>query len=75
MTPILYLLLPLVVGLYVLIHSMNHGEHFAPQAYLRKKRRGANFVLGLASLVPRARLEPHASPSRERRFVDRGGRI
>jgi hypothetical protein len=61
-TPILYLLLPLVVMLYVLIHSMNHGKHFAPQAYLRKKRRGANFALGLASLIPRARREPDGKP-------------
>jgi hypothetical protein len=37
---------------------MTHGKHFAPQAYYRKKRRGANFVLGLMSNVPRARREP-----------------
>jgi hypothetical protein len=57
-TPILYLLLPLVVVLYLLILSMNHGEHFAPQAYYRKRRRAANYVLRMASLVPRARKQP-----------------
>jgi hypothetical protein len=57
MTPILYFIFPLVVVLYLLIASMTHGKHFAPQAYYRKKRRGANFVLGLVSSGPRARRE------------------
>jgi hypothetical protein len=63
MTPVLYFVFPLVVVLYALIASMTHGKHFAPQAYYRKKRRGANFVLGLMSNVPRARRE---LPERER---------
>jgi hypothetical protein len=58
MTPILYFIFPLVVVLYVLIVSMAHGRHFSPQAYYRKKRRGANFLYGLASAVPRPRREP-----------------
>jgi hypothetical protein len=58
-TPILYFLFPLVIVLYLLILSMNHGRHFAPQAYHRKASRGANYVLGLASLIARARrVEP-----------------
>jgi hypothetical protein len=57
-TPILYLLAPLVVILYLLILSMNHGKHFAPQAYYRKRRRAANYVLGMASLVARSRKTP-----------------
>jgi hypothetical protein len=57
MTPILYFVFPLVIVLYVLIVSMTHGKHFAPQAYYRKKRRGANFVFGLMSNGPRARRE------------------
>ncbi|HWG08820.1 MAG TPA: hypothetical protein VN672_07400 [Solirubrobacteraceae bacterium] len=57
MTPILYFVFPLVFVLYVLILSMTHGKHFAPQAYYRKKRRGANVLLGLMSNVPRARRE------------------
>jgi hypothetical protein len=63
-TLLLYLLLALVVVLQLLILSMTHGKHFTPQAYYRKKRRGANFVLGLASLVPRPRKE---TPDPERR--------
>ena len=57
MTAILYLVFPLVVVLYLLILSMAHGKHFAPQAYYRKKRRGANVALRLISNVPRARRE------------------
>jgi hypothetical protein len=55
-----------VIVLYLLIFSMNHGRHFAPQAYYRKKRRAANFVLGLASLTPRSRRQA-ADPARRRR--------
>jgi hypothetical protein len=65
MTPILYFIFPLVVLLYVLIASMTHGKHFAPQAYYRKKRRGANVLLGLMSSGPRARRElPGREPPR-----------
>jgi hypothetical protein len=62
-TLLLYLLLGLVIVLQLLILSMTHGKHFTPQAYYRKRRRGANFVLGLASMVPRPRRE---SPDSER---------
>jgi hypothetical protein len=58
MTAILYFVFPMVVVLYLLILSMAHGKHFAPQAYYRKKRRGANVALRLMSNVPRARREP-----------------
>jgi hypothetical protein len=54
-TPIMFFVVPLVVVLYLLIGSMNHGEHFAPQAYYRKRQRAANYVRGLASLGPRRR--------------------
>jgi hypothetical protein len=64
-TPILFFLLPLVIVLYLLILSMNHGRHYAPQAYHRKASRGANYVLGLASLVARSRRE-HPKPTRRR---------
>jgi len=57
MTAILYFVFPMVVVLYLLILSMTHGRHFAPQAYYRKKRRGANVALRLMSAVPRARRE------------------
>jgi hypothetical protein len=63
-TLLLYLLLGLVIVLQLLILSMTHGKHFTPQAYYRKRRRGANFVLGLASMVPRPRKE---SPEAEDR--------
>ncbi len=63
MTILLYVLLALVVVLQLLILSMTHGKHFTPQAYYRKKRRGANFLLGLASMVPRPRKEsPDTEP-------------
>jgi hypothetical protein len=58
MTPILYFVLPLVVVLGVLINSMTRGTHYAPQAYYRKKRGGASFLYGFASLVARPRKKP-----------------
>ncbi len=44
-----------VVVLYALIASINHGDHFAPQAYYRRKRGGAPVAYGYPSLVPRYR--------------------
>ena len=41
MTPILFVVLPLVVFLCVLIGRINKAEHYAPQAYYRRKRGGA----------------------------------
>lgn len=58
MTLLLLLLVPLVIALYVLIHSINQGTHYAPQAYYRKKRRGASLVYGFTSLIPRRRRPP-----------------
>ena len=48
-------LVVLFVLLLGLISSMNHGEHFAPQAYYRQKRGGAPLALGYEALVPRRR--------------------
>jgi hypothetical protein len=38
-----------------LIVSINHGEHYAPQAYYRRKRGGAPVAYGFESLGPRPR--------------------
>jgi hypothetical protein len=57
-TLILFVVVPLVVVMYVLIFRMNHAEHFAPQAYYRKKRGGAPFAFGFESLAPRSRKAP-----------------
>jgi hypothetical protein len=54
-TLILILVLPLVLLLFVLIFRMNHAEHFAPQAYYRRKTAGAPIAFGIESLGPRAR--------------------
>jgi hypothetical protein len=48
-------LVVLVVLLLGLISNINHGEHFAPQAYHRQKRGGAPVAYGYDSLVPRRR--------------------
>jgi hypothetical protein len=48
-------LVVLVVLLLGLISSINHGEHFAPQAYYRQKRGGAPIAFGYDALVPRRR--------------------
>lgn len=55
MTPILLVVVPLVVVLYVLIVRINHAEHFAPQAYYRKKTAGAPIAFDFDSLAPRPR--------------------
>jgi hypothetical protein len=49
---------PLVVLLFVLIFRMNHAEHFAPQAFYRKKRGGAPVAYEFESLGPRPRKPP-----------------
>ena len=58
MTPILFVVLPLVVLLCVLIGRINKGEHYAPQAYYRRKRGGAPVTYGFDSLGPRPRKRP-----------------
>ena len=58
MTPILFVVLPLVVVLCALIVKINNGEHYAPQAYHRRKRGGAPVYYGFESLGPRARKTP-----------------
>lgn len=58
MTFIVFVIGPLVLFLCVLIFRINHVQHYAPQAYYRKKRRGAAVALEFESLVPRARKPP-----------------
>jgi hypothetical protein len=48
----------LVVILFVLIARINHGHHYAPQAYYRRKRIGAPVAWGLDRLGPRLRRRP-----------------
>jgi hypothetical protein len=57
-TTIMLVVLPLVVVLYGLIASINRGEHYAPQAYYRRKRGGAPVTYGFESLGPRPRKRP-----------------
>lgn len=57
-TLLLVLLLPLVIFLFVLIFRMNNAEHFAPQAFYRKKRGGAPVAYEFESLGPRPRKPP-----------------
>jgi len=64
MNPFLLLLVPLVIVLYALIHNINQGTHYAPQAYYRKKRRGASLTYGFTSLIPRRR-RPAQDTTRE----------
>ena len=45
----------LVLVLIALIVSINHGDHYAPQAYYRRKRGGASVAYGYESLAPRYR--------------------
>jgi hypothetical protein len=54
-TPILLVVVPLVLFLFALISSINHGRHFAPQAYYRRKTAGAPIAFGFESLAPRPR--------------------
>ena len=62
-TFVLFVVAPLVVVLCVLIFRINHMEHYAPQAYYRKKTRGASVAFEYESLGPRARKPP---PSEDR---------
>jgi hypothetical protein len=62
-TVILLVVLPLVVVLYVLIAGINHGDHYAPQAYYRRKRGGAPVAYGFESLAPRHRRRLPDSPA------------
>jgi hypothetical protein len=55
---ILLVVAPLVVLLLVLIFRINNAEHFAAQAYYRRKRGGAPLALHFESLGPRARKPP-----------------
>jgi hypothetical protein len=57
-SPILLVVLPLVVVLYVLIVKINRGEHHTPQAYYRRKTGGAPLAHGFESLGPRGRKRP-----------------
>jgi hypothetical protein len=60
----LLVIAPLVVVLLFLISRMNNAEHFAPQAYYRRKRGGAPLALHFESLGPRARKPPHSADGR-----------
>jgi hypothetical protein len=57
-TLLLILVALLVLFLFVLIFRMNHAEHFAPQAFYRKKRGGAPVAYEFESLGPRPRKPP-----------------
>ncbi len=59
----LFVVAPLVVVLFVLIFRINHAEHFAPQAYYRKKTGGAPLAFEFESLGPRARKSPPSEVS------------
>ena len=58
MTLLLILVALLVLFLFALIFRMNHAEHFAPQAFYRKKRGGAPVAYEFESLGPRPRKPP-----------------
>jgi hypothetical protein len=62
-TPILLIVVPLVVVLFVLIFRINHAEHSAPQAYYLRKTVGAPIAYGCESLGPRARKAASADSS------------
>jgi hypothetical protein len=62
-TPILLIVVPLVVVLFALIFRINHAQHFAPQAYYRRKATGAPVAYGCESLGPRLRKGPPEGPS------------
>lgn len=67
MSAVLFLIAPLVVLLYVLIFRINKAEHFAPQAYYRRKRVGATITYGFESLGPRPRKAPASDQAEESR--------
>jgi hypothetical protein len=71
-TPILLVVVPLVVVLCALIFRINHAEHFAPQAYYRRKTAGAPVAYECESLGPRLRkAQPAASPPKTAAMPDR----
>jgi hypothetical protein len=70
-TFVLFVVTPPVVVLCVLIFRINHAEHFAPQAYYRKKTGGAPIAFGYESLGPRPRRRP---PSEDGDVADRASR-
>jgi hypothetical protein len=53
--PIVLIVLPLVVLLYLLIFRINQARHYAPQAYYRRKTTGAPVAFGVPALGPRLR--------------------
>jgi hypothetical protein len=62
-TPILLVVVPLVVVLFALIFRINHAEHFAPQAYYRRKTTGAPVAYESESLGARLRKGPPGGSS------------
>jgi hypothetical protein len=64
-TLFLLFVVPLVVFLLVLIFRMNHAEHFAPQAYYRKKVGGAPVAYEFESLGPRPRKPPPSDEAQD----------
>jgi hypothetical protein len=60
------IVLPVLI-LLVLIHRMNHAEHFAPQAYYRKKRGGAPVAHDFEALGPRPRKPPPSDSNQDPR--------
>jgi hypothetical protein len=56
--PIMFVAIPLVVLLLALIVLISNGDHYAPQAYYRRKRGGAPVTYGFESLGPRPRKSP-----------------
>jgi hypothetical protein len=56
--PIFFVAIPLVLLLCGLILLISNGDHYAPQAYYRRKRGGAPVTYGFESLGPRPRRTP-----------------
>jgi hypothetical protein len=54
----MFVAIPLVVLLLALIVLISNGDHYAPQAYYRRKRGGAPVTYGFESLGPRPRKSP-----------------
>ena len=74
MTVVVLAVAPLVLVLYALIASINRGEHYAPQAYYRRKRGGAPVAYGFESLGPRRRRRAAIEIAGERGEADRRAR-
>ena len=55
MTGVVVAVVVLVAVLYALIASMLAGDHYAPQAYHRRKRGGAPLAGGYDAMAPRRR--------------------